>query len=110
MLNQLLLVALFAGSAAQVQPPKGASDLRTSGLWVDWKKLSEESREAEDGRVPTAGPERQRLSHVEASALGKRVGELVATGDCAGGERVAREAGDFALVRAVRDHCGAGGR
>lgn len=38
-------------------------------------------------------------------ALGQRVGELVRTGDCTAGERMAREAGDFALLAAVRAYC-----
>ena len=113
MLMQLVFLAAIAGAAPQAQQPPAAPDFRTSGLWVDWKTLSKESREAEDGgaRPPNAdGPELQRLTRAAASALGARVGELVATGDCAGGERLAREAGDFALVRAVRAHCEAGRR
>lgn len=43
-------------------------------------------------------------------ALGERVGDIVALGDCAEGERVARTAGDFALVAAVRDYCTAAGQ
>lgn len=41
----------------------------------------------------------------EARALGERVGEIVRLGDCEAGERLAREAGDFALVDAVRSYC-----
>ena len=37
--------------------------------------------------------------------LGQRVGEIVRAGDCEEGERVARAAGDFPLVEAVRTHC-----
>ena len=51
---------------------------------------------------PLAPPPR---SEDEAVALGRRVGEVVRAGDCAQGERIAREAGDLALVRAVREHC-----
>jgi len=114
MLEQLIFAALLAGSAAQAQQPSAVPNFRMPGLWVDWKTLNQESRKAEDSIARPAAepfdPERRRLMRVEASALGERVGKMVATGDCAGGERVAREAGDFALVRAVRDHCIAGRR
>ncbi|HEV2746001.1 MAG TPA: hypothetical protein VGW34_01720 [Allosphingosinicella sp.] len=46
-------------------------------------------------------------SPAEADALGRRVGEVVATGNCRGGEQLALDAGDYALARAVRDHCNA---
>jgi hypothetical protein len=54
--------------------------------------------------VPAYSPLQPR-AEAEAVALGRRVGEVVRAGDCAEGERIAREAGDFALVNAVRDHC-----
>ena len=61
--------------------------------------------EPESGAIPAYSPLQSR-SEAEAVALGRRVGEVVRAGDCAEGERIAREAGDFALVRAVREHCG----
>lgn len=74
-------------------PPFGA-------LWVDWKALGREASAAE----LAPGPQPPRRGG-EAAALGERVGEVVAGGDCAIGERLAREAGDIPLARAVREHC-----
>ncbi|HEV2866694.1 MAG TPA: hypothetical protein VGX37_09275 [Allosphingosinicella sp.] len=53
----------------------------------------------------TANSERRGELQNQGRALGERVGEIVRLGDCQEGERVAREAGDFALVQAVRDYC-----
>jgi hypothetical protein len=58
----------------------------------------------ESGSIPASSPLVSR-AEAEAVALGERVGTVVRAGDCAEGERIAREAGDFALVRAVREHC-----
>ncbi len=58
----------------------------------------------ETGAIPAWSPLDSR-AQAEAVALGERVGEVVRAGDCAEGERIARVAGDFALVRAVRAHC-----
>ena len=60
--------------------------------------------ETEGSSSPAYSPLASR-SQDEAVALGRRVGEIVRAGDCTGGERMAREAGDLALVRAVQEHC-----
>jgi hypothetical protein len=73
---------------------------RFGALWADWKRLGREAVGAElapQAKVPSRSN--------DAAALGERVGEVVAGGDCAIGERLAREAGDIPLARAVRDHC-----
>ena len=57
--------------------------------------------------VATADARRLDQLRNQGRALGERVGEIVGLGDCAEGERVARAAGDFALVEAVRAHCAA---
>ena len=109
-----LLAAALAPAAAQAQQapaPSGFSSLFTSwsGTSRDALRAETETRRApaqaaESGAVPAGSPLQVR-SHNEAVALGERVAEVVRRGDCAEGERLAREAGDFPLLRAVRDHC-----
>src|SRR3546814_21193726 len=69
-------------------------------MWVDWNALGRQSSAAE--RAP---PPVQKRDRADAASLGQRVGEVVASGDCAIGERLAREAGDIPLASAVRAHC-----
>lgn len=88
-----------------------------SQLWTPWAGVTRESSEAEERRsrleaqaeapsaVPATATQALARRPGHGPALGERVGEIVRTGDCEGGERIAREAGDFALVQAVRDHC-----
>jgi hypothetical protein len=54
--------------------------------------------------APAVNPERL-PTRAQETELGERVGAVVTSGDCDGGERLAIEAGDLALARAVRDHC-----
>ena len=105
-------LALLAPSLAVAAdaPAPGPSDF--SRLWTGWGSVNREamSTETEAMRrvredVATADAERLRQLQSQGRALGERVGEIVRLGDCAEGERVAREAGDFALVEAVRAHC-----
>ena len=101
-------LALLAPSAAVGQ--SASPDFR--GLWTGWRDVNASAMALEKEAVEevrqdyvTAGSERRRALHQQGRALGERVGEVVRTGDCEGGERMAREAGDFALVAAVRAHC-----
>ncbi len=112
----LLFVCLAAPAMAQTgapaaqPPPNPYSDLFTSWDGVNRDSLHAEARtaspppEAPGNAIPAYSPLEAR-SQAEAVALGERVGQVVRAGDCAEGERIAREAGDFALIRAVRDHC-----
>jgi hypothetical protein len=93
-----LIAALMPAAAIAQAPAQDSSSLR--GLWSDWRSLNHASVQAETRRQ--AAPQR---TVAEARTLGDRVGRLVASGDCEGGERMAREAGDFPLVEAVRDYC-----
>lgn len=108
-----------AGQAPAVQAPAAggptaqtpaASDFST--LWTGWGRVNREAMttEAEAAQrvredVATADAARLRQLQNQGRALGERVGEIVRLGDCAEGERVARAAGDFPLVEAVRAHC-----
>ena len=107
-----LCAALLAPAAARAQ--QSGTTPNFSGLFTSWSGTSRESLRAETemrrtppadaaGAVPASSPLQR--SHGEAVALGERVAEVVRRGDCAEGERLAREAGDFPLVRAVRDYC-----
>ena len=105
-----LAAALLALSPAVAQGAPQTGDFR--GMWTGWgaansTSLNIERRSVERVRADLAGAdaERQRALRNQGRALGERVGEIVRLGDCAEGERVAREAGDFALVEAVRAHC-----
>lgn len=81
-------------------------------MWTSWSGVTRQSLQSESEAldrvrrdVATAGAQRQAELRNEGRALGERVGEIVRAGDCEDGERVARQAGDFALVEAVRNYC-----
>jgi hypothetical protein len=107
-----VLLASAAAAAAQTPapPPQGASQANGfAGLWTRWGGVNRDSIQAEARRPPAAPPAVQGVwgaMQPGSPALGERVGEVVRAGDCEGGERIAREAGDFPLVEAVRAHCG----
>jgi hypothetical protein len=94
MRSVILLAALLAAPAAAAPSQPAAK-----GPWLDWSELSRRAAAAQP-----AVPDRLR-PEADARALGDRVGQMVAAGDCRGGERMAMEAGDSALVRAVRNYC-----
>ena len=109
----LLAAAPAAGqSGAPAQPPP-ANPYRD--LFTRWDGANRDSLEAEANRPqPAPAPDGNAIpaysplvsrSQADAVALGERVGAVVRAGNCAEGERIAREAGDFPLVRAVREHC-----
>jgi hypothetical protein len=109
----LFAAAPAAGQAGASAPEAAANPWRE--LFTRWDGANRESLaaeagaaqpapEPESGSIPAYSPLAAR-SQDEAVALGRRVGEVVRAGDCAQGERMAREAGDLALVRAVREHC-----
>jgi hypothetical protein len=115
----LLALGLMAASAAAAQDNAPAA-VRTPAnpyrdLFTRWDGANRESLEAEVARVqPAPAPDTDHIpaysplvprAQAEAIALGERVGAVVRAGNCAEGERIARAAGDFPLVRAVRDHC-----
>jgi len=112
----LLFGLVAAPVAAQTgAPPPQAPANPWQQLFTSWDGVNRESIEAEASRVqpepepqgnaiPAYSPLESR-ARAEAVALGQRVGQVVRAGDCAEGERIAREAGDLALVRAVREHC-----
>ena len=96
MITASALFLLLQAAPAQLPP----APPRFGALWLDWKALGHDASAAElspPAKPPSRGS--------EAAALGERVGEVVAGGDCAIGERLAREAGDIALAHAVREHC-----
>ena len=95
-----LAASLAQPASAPALPPEPS---RFGVLFTDWRAVSSEAIEQERARDAAANaPVR---TEAEARALGDRVGQIVAEGACEEGERIAREAGDFALVRAVEDHC-----
>jgi hypothetical protein len=102
---------LLAAPAAAAAQPAAEGRPRFDGLFVNWSAASRESIEAErkaaaqPAPAPVSAAAAVALATPGSQALGERVGEIVAMGDCAEGERVARTAGDFALVAAVREHC-----
>jgi hypothetical protein len=122
--SALLALGLFSAAPAAGQTtapaPAQAADAPANpwrDLFTRWDGANRDSLAAEQGAaepapaaetqgnaVPAYSPLLGR-SEEEAVALGRRVGEVVRAGDCAGGERMAREAGDLALVRAVQEHC-----
>ena len=104
-----LFLALIAPAPALAQPA-ASSDF--SRLWTGWNSVNREAMTTERQGieqvrrdVASADSARMRVLRDQGRALGERVGEIVRLGDCEEGERIAREAGDFALVEAVRDHC-----
>ena len=104
------------GSAPMPAPAARTPENPFGQLFTRWEGVNRDSIDAEVGAAqPAAGPQTDAIpaysplqprTQAEAIALGERVGQVVRAGDCAEGERIAREAGDFALVRAVREHCG----
>jgi hypothetical protein len=123
-LSALLAVCLFAavsapgvGQQVALAPAAEAPANPYRDLFTRWDGANRESLEAEAVAIEPAPAAETRgdaipayspligRSEDEAVALGRRVGEVVRAGDCARGERIAREAGDIALVRAVREHC-----
>jgi hypothetical protein len=95
------LIASALASAAPAQP--AAPDPAFSGLFTRWGGANSEALRAETARQAPAAP--SGLLRAGSPELGARVGEIVRAGDCAEGERLARAAGDFPLVDAVRAHC-----
>lgn len=107
-----IFFALAAAPAAATPATPTGEPARFDGLFVDWNAAGRESIEAERQaamRPAPAGitPATAAMAIPGSRELGERVGDIVASGDCAEGERVARAAGDFALVAAVRDYCNA---
>jgi hypothetical protein len=113
----LLLLCLALNAAAPAFAAPAAGPVRDSGfgrMWTGWVSANREAlvREQEEAErlqhdLATADARRLRALRDQGRPLGERVGAIVREGDCEEGERVAREAGDFALVEAVRRHCGA---
>lgn len=104
----LLPPALAAAQVAPTSEPAPAPRGGFDGLWTGWSNANRESIRAEEQAGRTARPgvvDAPRRYQAGSVALGERVGEVVRLGDCAEGERLAREAGDFPLVDAVRTHC-----
>jgi hypothetical protein len=109
----LVSLALVAPAPAFAQASGAASapsDFQR--LWTGWSSVNREAMTTETDAVQrlrheiaTADAEHLRRLGNQGRALGERVGEIVRLGDCEDGERVARQAGDFALVEAVRGHC-----
>ncbi|HYD11940.1 MAG TPA: hypothetical protein VEC11_03740 [Allosphingosinicella sp.] len=110
-----LVAAPVAAQPAAPAPSPQAPANPYAGLFTPWGGVNRDSIDAEiataqpaaepqSNTVPAYSPLESR-TEAEAVALGRRVGEVVRAGNCAEGERIAREAGDFALVRAVREHC-----
>jgi hypothetical protein len=118
--SALLALSLLAAAPAAAQggtpAPAAQPPANPFGeLFTRWDGVNREAIEAEaspaqpepapqSNAIPAYSPLDSR-THADAVALGQRVGQVVRAGDCAEGERIAREAGDFALVRAVREHC-----
>jgi hypothetical protein len=96
------LLASALASAAPGQPAAPGF----SGLWTRWSGVNAESLQAETTRA--APVQAEGVYRAGSPELGARVGEEVRGGNCAEGERLARAAGDFPLLEAVRIHCRAG--
>jgi len=108
----LILLSLAAAPAAATNTPPPPERARFQGLFVDWSSANRQSIETERLAAQRPAPPSRADAGATAAgsvALGERVGDVVALGDCAEGERIARAAGDFALVAAVREHCTAAG-
>ncbi len=88
----ILLLALLAPCSAVA-----ASPAAVKGQWIDWNELSR--------RAAAAQAQAPAQSEDQARALGDRVGQMVAAGDCRGGEKMALAAGDTKLALAVRNYC-----
>ena len=103
----LLAPAVAFASDAPASPPSGFGRLWTGWGSINREAMTSENEAAERVRRDLATADAARLEALrnQGRELGERVGEIVRLGDCEEGERVARAAGDFALVEAVRDHC-----
>ena len=99
-MNGYLLGVALASAAPSQPAPSGFS-----GLWTSWSGVNAEALQAETRAAPAAAEGPLRAGSPE---LGQRVGEEVRNGNCAEGERLARAAGDFPLLDAVRAHCRSG--
>lgn len=102
-----LLLLAPAGAPAQ-QPSRPASPY--GDMFTPWNGTNQDSLRAEAEARQRAAETAQTAvpavaEHNAQVALGERVAEAVRRGDCAEGERIARAAGDFPLVQAVRDYC-----
>jgi hypothetical protein len=112
-----LLAGLALAAPALAQGAPAPQPQGFAGLFTPWSGVNRDSVQAEiearrlaaQQSAPTASPEQQQR-YTQAVSLGERVGRVVRDGDCEEGERMARNAGDFALVRAVRSHCGLAAR
>jgi hypothetical protein len=101
----LFLVAMLA-APTPTAPVQAAAPGAYANLWTRWSGVNADSLAAEARAAPpasAAGPLR-----AGSPELGQRVGEEVRSGNCAEGERLARAAGDFPLLEAVRAHCRSG--
>ena len=110
LLLALALTVPSVGTAQQAAAPPTRSQFQS--LWTPWNGVTRQSLRSEAEEldrvrqdIATADAERHAALRNEGRALGERVGEIVRAGDCEDGERVARQAGDFALVEAVRNYC-----
>jgi hypothetical protein len=100
----MIATFLIASALASAAPaPARPADPSYSGLWTRWSTANGEALRAEAARQAPAAPSGP--LRAGSPELGARVGEIVRAGDCEEGERVARAAGDFPLVEAVRAHC-----
>ncbi len=100
--------AATAGSASLGGAPKNGT--RFNDVWTNWSAVNRGSLDAELVGASAKGlrnPVGESSAHLKAGSpeLGAHVGEIVAAGDCSEGERLARAAGDFPLLAAVRDYC-----
>ncbi len=96
-----ILIASALAAAAPAPAPAATRDY--SSLFTHWSTANGDSLHAEAARQAPAAPSGP--LRAGSPELGTRVGEIVRAGDCEEGERVARAAGDFPLVDAVRAHC-----
>jgi hypothetical protein len=109
----LVLVALLAPAIALAQTgPATPAEPDFDALWTGWNGANRQSMRTESEalqrlrhEIATAEAARRRQLRGEGQELGTRVGMIVSEGDCQDGERIARAAGDFALVEAVRNYC-----
>lgn len=105
----LLLAPAVTLAQSAPAAPQSAANIGFDSLWTGWSGVSRDSIRAESEAARSAqqapSAEGPRSYQAGSVALGERVGEVVRLGDCEEGERIAREAGDFPLVAAVRQHC-----
>lgn len=99
--------APLAAQSAATQPTSQFQGLFTSWSGANQRSLHAEGQAMQHVReeLATTDTAHQAMMRDRGRALGERVGAIVRSGDCDEGERVARQAGDFALVEAVRAHC-----